>query len=468
MQHGKAKKSSRTLTVMEEIQRKIANRALQAGDKLPSIRGLATKLGLSPSTVAEAYDRLVAEGVIMAHRGSGFYVTNARQPFEIAQAGPHLDRMIDPLWVSRQSLDAAADHLKPGCGWMPADWMPQEAIRKAIRAQARANEQILTDYGNARGLPELRKLLARDWVDEGLEISPNQILLTSSGTQSIDLICRLLLRPGETVLLDDPAYFNFQALLRAHRVNVVGVPMQKDGPDLELFEQALIEHKPSLYITNSGLHNPTGVTLSLQKAHKLLKLATDHDLTIIEDEIFADFEPEPSTRLAALDGLSNVIRIGSFSKTLSASIRCGYIAAKQDWIEALTDLQVATNFGGSGPFAANMVYDILRDGGYRKQMEATRTLLTKCRVQVAEKLGSMGMTPWIMPRGGFYLWCELPEEISASGLAQKALAETVILAPGNVFSLTQSKDNFMRFNVSQMQEDEIFGRLGLLLEATET
>lgn len=121
MQHGKAKKSSRTLTVMEEIQRKIANRALQAGDKLPSIRGLATKLGLSPSTVAEAYDRLVAEGVIMAHRGSGFYVTNARQPFEIAQAGPHLDRMIDPLWVSRQSLDAAADHLKPGCGWMPAD-----------------------------------------------------------------------------------------------------------------------------------------------------------------------------------------------------------------------------------------------------------------------------------------------------------------------------------------------------------
>ncbi len=448
--------------VMEEIQRKIANRALLAGDKLPSIRGYATKLGLSPSTVAEAYDRLVAEGLVSARRGSGFYVTQVKQPFEIAQAGAHLDRVIDPLWVSRQSLDAASDHPKPGCGWMPADWMPQGAIRKAIRAQARTNEEVLSDYGNARGLPELRNLLVRDWADEGLNLNPEQILLTSSGTQSIDLICRLLLRPGDCVLLDDPAYFNFQALLRAHQVKVIGVPLQKDGPDLELFKQALIKHKPSLYVTNSGLHNPTGVTLSLQKAHKLLGLATEHDVTIIEDEIFAAFEPEPSTRLAALDGLTNVIRIGSFSKTLSASIRCGYIAAKVDWIEALTDLQVATNFGGPGPFAANMVYSILRDGGYRKQMEATRNVLTKARLKAAEKLKVLNISPWILPRGGFYLWCELPESISASELAQKALAENIILAPGNVFSLTQTKDSFMRFNVSQMQDDEIFESLDKL------
>lgn len=450
--------------VVEDIQRKIANRALQMGDKLPSIRGFASKLGVSPSTVAEAYDRLVAEGLITAHRGSGFFVAKGKQPFDIAQVGPHLDRVIDPLWVSRQSLDASADHPKPGCGWMPADWMPQQAMKKAIRAQARIGEEALSDYGNARGMPALRNHLAREWDDEGLSLTPDQILLTSSGTQSIDLICRLLLRPGDCVLLDDPGYFNFQALLRAHRVRVVGVPLEKDGPDLDRFEQAVKEHKPSLYVTNSGLHNPTGVTLSLQKAHKLLKLAADHDLTIIEDEIFSHFEPNRSTRLAALDGLENVIRIGSYSKTLSASIRCGYIAAKPDWIEALTDLQVATNFGGPGPFAANMVHSILRDGGYRKQMEATRVLLAKTRADVTKKLQTLGITPWIQPRGGFYLWCQLPEGVSASALAQQALAENIILAPGNVFSITQSKDNFMRFNVSQMQEDSIFERLGELMQ----
>ncbi|MFX8414298.1 aminotransferase class I/II-fold pyridoxal phosphate-dependent enzyme, partial [Acinetobacter baumannii] len=87
-------------------------------------------------------------------------------------------------------------------------------------------------------------------------------------------------------------------------------------------------HRPKLYVTNSALHNPTGATLSMQTAHRLLVLAASHDLTIVEDDIFADFEPEPSPKLANLDGLHRVIRIGSFSKTLSASFRCGYIAAR--------------------------------------------------------------------------------------------------------------------------------------------
>jgi DNA-binding transcriptional MocR family regulator len=104
----------------------------------------------------------------------------------------------------------------------------------------------------------------------------------------------------------------------------------------------LAQEKPRLYITNSAIHNPTGATMSAQTAHKLLTIASAHGLIIVEDDIFAEFEPEPSPRLAAFDGLVNVIRIGSFSKTLSASVRCGYIAARPDWIEAMVDLQVAT------------------------------------------------------------------------------------------------------------------------------
>src|SRR5207302_5871603 len=147
-------------------------------------------------------------------------------------------------------------------------------------------------------------------------------------------------------LVDDPCYFNFRALLRAHQVKIVSVPYTASGPDVACFETILAAERPRLYLTNSALHNPTGATLSAQTAHRLLNAATTYDLTIIEDDIFADFEPEPSTRLAALDGLNRVIRIGSFSKTLSASLRCGFIAARADWIEQLVDLQVATGFGG--------------------------------------------------------------------------------------------------------------------------
>ncbi|CAN0524710.1 unnamed protein product, partial [Scytosiphon promiscuus] len=186
------------------------------------------------------------------------------------------------------------------------------------------------------------------------EASSQQILLTSSGTQAIDLLCRFLIEPEETVLLDDPCYFNFHALLRAHRVNVVSVPYTRTGPDIEQFEQVLKQHNPRLYITNSALHNPTGATLSPAVAHRVLKLAEQYDMLIIEDDIFADFEHEPAPRLAAFDGLERVLHIGSFSKTLSASVRCGFIAARQDWIEEIVDLKLATSFGG-GAFSSELV-----------------------------------------------------------------------------------------------------------------
>src|SRR5262249_7022108 len=154
------------------------------------------------------------------------------------------------------------------------------------------------------------------------------------------------------------------------------------------------------------------------------------------DEIFADFEPEPSPRLAALDGLARVIRIGSFSKTLSASIRCGYIAGRADWIEALIDLQVATSFGGPSPVAAELVCATLSDGSYRRHLEALRRRLARARREAKSQLASLGIEPWLMPRGGFYLWCRLPEARDAANVATSALAENVVLAPGNVFSPT--------------------------------
>ena len=259
--------------------------------------------------------------------------------------------------------------------------------------------------------------------------------------------------------MDDPCYFNFQALLRAHEVEVIGVPFSKDGPDMVQFEQALARYRPRLYITNSALHNPTGATISPQTAHKVLNLAAAHDMVVIEDDIFAEFEPEPSVRLAALDGLDRVIRIGSFSKTLSASVRCGYIAARPEWIDALIDLQVATNFGGASPVAAELVYTALSDGSFRKHMEALRSRLARHRYDAAEKLSAIGTTPWLMPRGGFYLWCRLPEGIDAADVARTALSDNVIVAPGNVFSISQAMTGYMRFNVSQMDAPKVLRRL---------
>lgn len=449
----KGRGGTRTLDVMSAIRAKIAGRALLAGDRLPSIRSLATTIGVSPSTVVEAYDRLAAEGLIRARRGSGFYVSPmAAPPLALAAAEQRRDREVDPFWVSRQSLDTDAAVPKPGCGWLPPDWMPEQALRRATRALARAEASALTNYGSTSGSLALRRLLLARLAEDEIEASINQLMLTSSGTQATDLICRFLLRPADTVLVDDPCYFNFRALLRAHQVRIVSVPYTPSGPDVAHFEQVFAAERPRLYITNSALHNPTGATLSLQTAHRLLTAAAAHELTIVEDDIFGDFEPERSPRLAALDGLNRVIRIGSFSKTLSASVRCGYIAARPDWIEHLVDLQVATSFGGPSPVATEIVAKVLAGGSYRKHMDELRQRLARARREVARKLQALGLEPWLMPRGGFFLWCRLAGGQDATAVARAALEEDIVLAPGNVFSVAQTAQDFLRFNVAHMND----------------
>ena len=441
--------------VMATIRQRIAARSLTPEAKLPSIRAFARTMQVSTSTVVEAYERLAAEGVIRSRPGSGFYVSSPLAPLSLAEIGPRLDREVDPLWISRQSLDAGEEVLKPGCGWLPASWMPEEGLRRALRSLARADDAVLTDYGTPLGLAPLRQLLARRMGEHGVEASPDQIVLTESGTQAIDLLCRFLLEPGDTVLVDDPCYFNFHALLRAHRANIVSVPYTPTGPDIALFAQALTEHRPRLYITNSALQNPTGATLSAAVAHRLLKLADQSGLTIIEDDIFADFEVSPAPRLAAFDGLSRVVQIGSFSKTLSASVRCGFIAAPRDWIDGLTDLKIAMSFGG-GRLSSELVLKLLGDGSYRKHMEALRLRLARAMIETTARLAEIGITPWHEPRAGMFLWCRLPQGLDAADIARRALAENVVLAPGNAFSLSRTANGFLRFNVAQSGDERIF------------
>lgn len=442
-------------TVMGEVRRRIASRAIAPGGRVPSIRAQAETLGVSKSTVVEAYERLAAEGLIEGRPGAGFFVARRATGFSLADDHPRADRAIDPLWVMRQSLDADDETPMPGCGWLPADWMPQAAIGRALRAVARDAGASLTDYDAPLGFRPLREHLARRLDASGVGASPEQIVLTDSGTQAIDMICRLLIEPGDVVLLDDPCYFNFQAILRAHRARVVSVPYTPTGPDLARFAETVATEKPRLYLTNSALHNPTGATLAAATAHRILKIAETHDVAIVEDDIFADFENEPSPRLAAFDGLDRVIHIGSFSKTLSASMRCGFIAARRDWLEGVVDLKLAANFGNSA-LAARALHRVLVDGGYRRHMESVRTKLARAMSDAGRKLDALGLRAWSEPRGGMFLWRELPDGLNSAEVAKRALDGGVVLAPGDVFSPSRNAARFMRFNAAQCASPRVF------------
>ncbi len=451
--------------VMAHVRTQIGNRTLVAGARLPSVRAQAKHLQVSVSTVAEAYERLVAEGVILAKAGSGYYVLGSVAPLALKQTGTAQERAIDPLWISRQALEAEEQLLRPGCGWLPPNWLFEDGMRRALRAVARSDAASLSEYATPLGLPSLRALLARRLNSTGLEVTPEQIMLTESGTHAIDLICRFFLQTGDTVLVDDPCYFNFHALLKAQRVKVVGVPYTEHGPDLQAFQAALAEHKPRLYITNSGIHNPTGATLSPVAAHRLLKLIEGSDTVVVEDDIFAEFELTPAVRLSVFDGLERVIQIGSFSKTLSASVRVGYVAAKPEWLEGLVDLKIATSFSG-GRMAQELVWHALTDSGYRKHLDAMRVNLAQAMQTVLPKLRALGIEPLVLPQAGMFLWCRLPAGFDAAQVAQACLQQGVVLAPGNAFSLSQQAADCVRFNVAQCWDDKIFTVLAEVLGAS--
>lgn len=441
---------------MQAVRQRIERRALTPGARLPSVRVMAESFGVAKSTVVEAYDRLMAEGAIKSRPGAGFFVAAPLAPLALAEMGPDVRREVDPLWMLRQSLAGKPQALKPGCGWLPESWMPDDLLRKGLRGLARNGEpRVLLGYDDPSGWEPLRRLIARRMMDQGGDCSPDQVLLTDSATHAIDLVLRFLLEPGSTVLVDDPCYFNFHAQLRAHRAKVVGVPYTPHGPDMAAFAQALAEHRPRLYLTNSAIHNPTGAVLSAATAHRLLKLAEAHDLVLIEDDVFADLEHEPAPRLAAFDGLDRVIRVGSFSKTLSAAVRCGYVAARPDWIEALSDLRISTGMSGS-PTVAALLHGALTDSGYRRHVEAVRVRLGRARDRAIKRLKAIGITPWIEPAAGLFLWCALPGEIDAQEVARRGLEEDIVFAPGNVFSASGSASHFLRFNVTMMDDERVF------------
>jgi DNA-binding transcriptional MocR family regulator len=456
--------------IVGAIRARIAAHRLAPGEKLPSIRYLAAANRISKFTVVEAYDRLAAQGVIVARSKSGFFVAGRTPPLTLTETearadppGTDMTPGSDPVWMMRQSLSVNEKMLQSACGWLPDSWLPETGIRRALGAIARSPSARLLDYGPPLGYLPLRQQIRIRLAKLEMEAPPECILVTDGASQAIDLICRHLLQPGDAVLVDDPGYFNYHAVLRAHRAQPIPVPMTRGGPDLDALEHLAQAHAPKLYLANPALQNPTGLSLTPAQAHRLLTLAARFEFRIVEDDVFRDFQSAPTQRLAALDDFtqesSRVLHLGGFSKTISAALRVGFIAGPAETIRHLTDLKLATTFGNN-QVSAQLVHRMLEDGSYRKHVTAIRERLRRVTPPSRRKLESTGLRSWVETEEGMFLWLQLPEAIpDAAVLVRQAIAERIVLAPGAVFSPSKQWRNFLRINIAQSQAPRLIAFL---------
>jgi DNA-binding transcriptional MocR family regulator len=445
--------------IVSNLRRQIDDRLLRPGMRLPPIRTFAADHRISRFTVVEAYDRLVALGFLQSRRGSGFYVAPRPGAALIEPGSAKIERAFDNIGVLHQSLEEVSNRLNVGVGWLPPEWLDEEGVQRNIRALSRRRDSRVNSYGTAQGYLPLRDQVSLKLLDLGIGARNNQILLTHGATQGLDLIARTVLRPGDCVLVDDPGYWNLFANLRLLGVNLVGVPRSGDGPDTDVLEQLLVEHRPKAFFTQSVLQNPTSCNITPANAFRLLQLAEKYDFLIIEDDVYGDFLPGPATRLAQLDQLRRVIYVGSFSKTLSANLRVGFIACAQELVRDLTDVMIVTNLSNS-EFAERLTYLMLTEGHYRKFIDRVHVRLSEATERTLRMLERVGLTVYAEPKGGMFVWAAVPELADSAELASRAAREGIMLAPGNIFRPQMQPSPWLRFNVAYALDPRLERFLG--------
>jgi DNA-binding transcriptional MocR family regulator len=319
-------------------------------------------------------------------------------------------------------------------------------------------------FGTAQGFLPLRQQLQTRLEEFEIGAAPDQIVLVSGITQAIDLIARIYVQPGDAVIVGDPAWFQMFGRFASQGAQLIGMPYTPEGPDLDALETLVQMWRPKMLVINSLLQNPTGTSLTAAQAFRILRLAEAYDFIVVEDDIYDDLCPPgyPATRLASLDQLKRVIYLGSFSKTLSANLRVGYVACGLDVAKAITDQKMLV--GMTTPeLNERVLYKVLTEGHYRRHVERLRVRLDGVRDKTARMLEKTGLRLFTMPAAGMFLWTDLG--VDSDALAAAAHEKGFLLTPGSLFSPQQSPTTWMRFNVANCGDPALPGVIGDYLES---
>jgi len=329
-------------------------------------------------------------------------------------------------------------------GHPDASTLPADDLLGAAQAVLRGPPaRAALAYGNEQGTPDLMEFV-RDKLNrqEGLALSPDQVMIPAGSTGAPDMIARLFIQPGEAMLVEAPVYHDALRVFRDHGAELYPAPIDERGLIVKELERQLDQLRRAgtparLLYSVPNFQNPSGVTLDAARRKDVIDLAREHGCLIVEDDVYRDiaFDEAPPPSLYALSGGQGVLRVGSFSKILAAGLRVGWLVAAPEHIRACVDCGAVQMGGGANPLAAQIVAEYCRAGKLAPHIARLRRVYAeRCAATLSalERHMPPGVT-WTRPSGGFFVWLTLPEGVRADPLLERARARGLTFVPGARF-----------------------------------
>jgi DNA-binding transcriptional MocR family regulator len=444
--------------------------------KLPATRELAHQIGVNRATVALAYEDLIASGLARAHVGQGTFVadgvarTDGRHA-ETATAGRPVSRpAID--WgalLSRSARasveddarwrDLAGDTVRSGgvisfAGGMPDSGLfPTDAFRRVLNQVVRDEGEALLQYAGAGGYAPLRSYLCAYLLRFGVEARPDEILIVNGSQQGFDLVARTFLDPGDAVAIEQPTYPRAAQVARSFGADLLAVPWDAEGPRAEVLERLLARHAPKLFYCQPTGHNPTGLTMTGARAERVLAVAGEHQVPIVEDGFDGSlqYSERPSLPLKARDRDGVVIYVGTFSKILFPGLRLGWVVAPGPVIERLEAAKQLADLHTSALLqAAVHRFCALRLLDRHVGRVAAEYARRRAALLDALRRRMPASVTWTVPAGGFSLLVTLPAGLDAAALLPRAVDRGVSFTPGTAFAIDDGGTGTLRLAFSSV------------------
>ncbi|MFW5911826.1 MAG: PLP-dependent aminotransferase family protein [Halolamina sp.] len=351
---------------------------------------------------------------------------------------------------------------------------PETALSTSLETVLSDEGSDALQYGGGEYVDSLKQGVLDREATQGVDADTDNLLLTNGATHALDSVARTVLEPGDEILVESPTFMGSLSLFENFGVDVTGIPVDEDGLQVDAVAELLaardqqVEPKPKLLYTIPNFQNPTGTTLSRERRERLVELAQEHELLVVEDDAYGElrFDGNHVAPLAALDDEGWVVRIGTFSKTIAPGVRTGWVLAHESLREQIRRLAA----GGTNTFTQSVLGSYFEAGHYEPVLEELTDAYARRRDAMLDSL-STHLPPgsdWTEPAGGFFVWVTLPEGVDSAELLPDAADEGVTYLPGSNFYHDDGDGRSLRLSFSHVTPEEMDRGIAALARATES